>query len=169
MLPDAIRCALNLFIGLVEIIYCEREMNRSTPRTLLVYSNIHSLPPLREKHIVSVIAKDDEETKKCVLSAKKFRNVIIFRLLVSINGTYVRLPLGQRMGLMDSMLDFLEKSGFEVGAYSAREDACIYRSVLMNQYGSKKRVQKIYEIVAPSIESINASYNFLVNRLGDKH
>jgi len=142
-------------------------MNRSKSRTLFIYLNVNNFPKLKGI-LESVVADDEEEVKRYVLNAKEFSHVIIFRLVNSIDGTYVRLPFGQEMGLMNSMLDYLKRSGFEVGAYSFDEDSSFYRCVQTNDYGPKKPNTKIYEIIAPSIDSLKSCYRFLKKHFGDR-
>jgi hypothetical protein len=142
-------------------------MNRSCSRTLFIYLGADSFPILKGD-IESVVAYDEKQAKRHVLDAKGFSNVIVFRLVKSIDGVYVRLPFGQKTGFLNSMLDYLKKSGFEVGAYSLHEDSSFYRFVYTDVYGPKKTNVKIYEIVAPSIDSLKLCYCFLKKHFGDK-
>ncbi|MEM3459448.1 MAG: hypothetical protein QXQ64_08950 [Candidatus Bathyarchaeia archaeon] len=142
-------------------------MSRSKSKALFIYLDVNNLSELKG-NLKSVVAADEEEAKRHVLKAKKFSYVIILRVVKSIDGTYVRLPFGQEMGPMNSMLDYLERLGFEVGAYSFNEDSFFYRCVYTNDYGPKKTDIKIYEIIAPSIESLRACHQFLKKHFGDK-
>lgn len=141
-------------------------MKQNSSKTLLIYLNVDSLPKLKGD-IESIVAHDNEEAKRYVLNAKGFSHVIVLRLVDSIDGIYVRLPFGQKMDLMN-MLDYLEESGFEIGAYSFEQDSSFYRSVYTDFYGHKKQKKKIYEIVAPSIDSLDACYRFLKKHFGEE-
>ncbi len=143
------------------------KMKRSCSRTLLMHLNVVTLPRLKG-NLESVFADDEQDAKHLVSDAKGFSNVIILRKVESIDGVFVRLPNGQNIGSLGVMLDYLEKSHVDVGAYSNGRECPFYRFVYTDFYGPKQVRKKIYEVVAPSIASLEPCYSFLKKYFGGK-
>lgn len=142
-------------------------MTPSCSRTLFIYFGIDSFPQLKGK-IESAIVNSEEEAKERLLDGKDFSNVFVFRIGKSPDGTYVRAPFNQEKGIMKSVLRYLEKSGFDVGAYNNDQDRPLHRFIYTDTYRLRKVRSKIYEIVAPSMDSLRLCYDLLNNHFGDK-
>lgn len=143
-------------------------MKKNASKTLFVYLNVVDAPHPKAKNVESVFIHDEEEARQYVLKTKGFKNVIVFRLIASLDGIYVRIPPAQKMGFMSNVLDDLEKLGFEVGAYSVSADAPVYRVIQMDNYGPRKVNKNIYEVVAPTMNSLKSCQALIEECMGDQ-
>jgi hypothetical protein len=139
-------------------------------RTLFIYLNIVNPPRRETQNTKKIVAKDFREVVECVLNAKGFSSVVIYNLIRSVNGAYVRLPFGQDEGPMASMLDCIrKKAGCEVGLYSFIKDDYVHWFVNTADFGPKRRRPNVYEIVVPSMKSFEACQAILEKHFGDYH
>ena len=143
-------------------------MTQQKSKALIISLNVDSILKETEGKVKTVSVKNEEEAKDYVLKAAKYKYVVVLRLVHSIDDTFIRLPFGQEIGFMGTLIDYLREQGFDVGAYSIDDNTSHYQFVWTSFYGPKKSKTKVYEIVAPSLDPLRSSLIFLKKYFGDK-